>query len=1139
MAEHTDGSFYVTGGTLRHDAACYVERQADKDLLDGLLKGEFCYVLTSRQMGKSSLMVRTANKLREEQVHVAVLDLTAVGQNLTPEQWYLGLVGRLGRQCALEDEVEKFWFAHSAYSPLERFFRALREVVLVELKVSEGPHPASGHSLPSDSPRSRAVATGGRGQGEGRLVIFVDEVDVVRSLTFSTDEFLAGIRECYNRRSEDTAFKRLAFCLLGVASPSELIQNSKLTPFNIGRRIELKDFTPEEAAPLAKGLERQSVGASERQSAATSQLSRSTLHARRLLDRILHWTGGHPYLTQRLCRALAEGIGFLSEGGVPRGPDREIVAETSGTRQGRAEFVPPNESVDALCGEMFFSHRAREQDDNLLFVRDRLLRTEGDLAALLQLYGQIHRGKPVADGENNPLVTNLHLSGIVRAVDGWLRVRNCIYARVFDRSWIQASMPDAEVQRQKAAYRRGLVRAGGVAAVIIAVMVVLALSARRSELIARNHLYVADMNVVQHAYDEGNVESARILLAGHFPKTGQTDLRGFEWRYFWNLCRGEQLQTLPEQTGPNWAVAIAPDGNILASSSVPGAVKLWTLATRRLLEELPTTNVISISFSADSQILALGGVDEVQIWDVAQHKRISSVWETGGRFQVSFSPKENLVAVGRGSNQYGVEEGTVELWNLTTGSKTKLAQSGGRAVFSADGRKLATASRQDSIKLWDSATGQQIGVLTNCGPVLSLAFSPEGKFLATSRWDRYFQLWDLAGQRSIERIEVMGWVWSVAFYSENVLAAGCGDHTIHLWDVAARKEIHRLRGHRSDVLSLAFSPDHKLLVSGSRDKTVRLWDPQPNEQKEMIPNVASVPAFSPDSKTLLAATSDKRVILWDGGTCQPIASFADEVCGVGFFPDGKTFLTLSTNHSLHRWDVHTQVLQATIPLAGHEDAGRWQRLSPDGRLFAASKGSPGKVKLWNTRTGQALEPLVGHTGTITDLAFSPDSHSLATSSLDKTTKLWNLATFRETATLSNQKEEVIAVAFSPSGRTLATGSSDDTIRVWEAPSGKELFSLTGQKGTIRALAFSPDGQTLASAGGDRTIKLWDLATGRELITVRSERAEILRFSPDGRTLVGWADWTDRSLHFWRAPDLADLKPESDLPREPATTRIKN
>src|SRR6266849_5100209 len=130
MAEPTHSAFYVTGGTLRHDALSYVERQADKDLLDGLLKGEFCYVLTSRQMGKSSLMVRTANKLREQGIQVAVLDLTAIGQNLTPEQWYDGLILRMGRQLRLEDKLEDFWEANRQLGPCQRFFTAIREVVL-------------------------------------------------------------------------------------------------------------------------------------------------------------------------------------------------------------------------------------------------------------------------------------------------------------------------------------------------------------------------------------------------------------------------------------------------------------------------------------------------------------------------------------------------------------------------------------------------------------------------------------------------------------------------------------------------------------------------------------------------------------------------------------------------------------------------------------------------------------------------------------------------------------------------------------------------------------------------------------------------------------------------------------------------
>src|SRR5437763_3470627 len=129
-----DISFYVTGGTLRQDALSYVERRADRDLSEALQRGEFCYVLTSRQMGKSSLMVRTAARLREEGVKVAVLDLTAIGQNLTAEQWYEGLLSTIGQQCPegarLEGELDAFWLSHRNAGPLQRFMRALREVVL-------------------------------------------------------------------------------------------------------------------------------------------------------------------------------------------------------------------------------------------------------------------------------------------------------------------------------------------------------------------------------------------------------------------------------------------------------------------------------------------------------------------------------------------------------------------------------------------------------------------------------------------------------------------------------------------------------------------------------------------------------------------------------------------------------------------------------------------------------------------------------------------------------------------------------------------------------------------------------------------------------------------------------------------------
>jgi hypothetical protein len=253
--------FYVTGGTLPPDSPSYISRAADDELFQRCLAGEFCYVLTSRQMGKSSLMAQTAERLRKDaDTTVAIVDLSQIGtekdqESKSADRWYYGVAHMIQRSLGVEHDLKAWWREREDLPSVQRLTEFFTDVVL-----------------------SHAA---------GRVLIFVDEIDTTIGLPYS-DDFFAAIRACYNARATEPELRRLGFVLLGVASPSDLIADVRRTPFNIGHRIELTDFTFEEAMPLAQAL-------------ATAETERA-----RQLRRILHWTGGHPYLTQRICEVLAK-----------------------------------------------------------------------------------------------------------------------------------------------------------------------------------------------------------------------------------------------------------------------------------------------------------------------------------------------------------------------------------------------------------------------------------------------------------------------------------------------------------------------------------------------------------------------------------------------------------------------------------------------------------------------------------------------------------------------------------------------------------------------------------------------------------------------------------------------------------------
>jgi WD40 repeat protein len=1098
-----DTNFYVTGGTLRHDAPSYVERQADRDLSEGLLAGEFSYVLTPRQMGKSSLMVRTASKLREQGVNVIALDLTAIGQNLSAEQWYDGLIARMGRQLKLDEELERFWREHERLGPCQRLFMAIRDVVL--------------------------------GLRPGPLAIFVDEIDSVRSLPFSTDEFFAAMRECHNRRAEDPELNRVTFCLLGVATPSDLVRDTRTTPFNIGRRIELHDFNEAEAAPLAQGLKRRPTGKEETQTPRTvAEAEAAAHHAERLLKRILFWTGGHPYLTQRFCHAVA---------GNARATD---LAE-----------------VDRLCDELFLSSRARERDDNLLFVRDRLLRSEADRQGLLELYGKVRRDQRVLDDEASLLASVLRLSGIVKTEGGRLRRRNRIYDAVFDEDWIQAHLPDAELRRQKTAFRRGVVRTTAIAAVVVAALtiaVVIAIGQARNAGLALAASHFSQAKALRVSGLAG--QRYESLIALEKARGYHTNMAALRDEVLASLALVDLRETTngADRFDGTRLVELDPDLEILAVAEADGAITLRAARGGQLLRTLPgdDLSVEWLRFSVSASVLVAqyrgAARSRLVVWDWKKGQELFAAAHGISGNAIDFSADGRYLAVGRPDGRVLILSlpGREILHTLELKLDSGAARVPQSVRFNPPGDRLAIGSLDDQyVEIWNPVVTQRVARAYHTGLVRDIAWHPRGQLLASACEDSRVYLWltnDFDKPKKLAGHE--GSVAAVAFNHQGTLLASLGkDETVRLWIPATERQMAGGRaGEVFDRLQFSGDDRHLMAAGGGRTK-IRVWEALGGELKALPVQGSRGGSlrtidFSPDSRWLLAVSA-KHLSIWDSDSGRDLGAIPVANARAACFTADSRHLIASTDEGLTRRPLpHVQGLGGTrIP--GVEQWLRWSAKAGEASAacleWAENNGGQrqevlnelGMMAVTQDRKTAAVvrkkdllllplepEPSSGartnHMGVhLSRLALHPFAGWLATwTGETNALQLWNLS-----AGLGASAPSVVPgseyFAFSPDGKWLAThwAGAFQFYRVgdWKEPAFS--FPRMAASGQHAPATFSWDGRTVALASSRYSIQLIKLPeSGRgkpELIaTLESPDRlplEMLAFSPDGRKLAAATD----------------------------------
>jgi WD40 repeat protein/serine/threonine protein kinase len=643
--------------------------------------------------------------------------------------------------------------------------------------------------------------------------------------------------------------------------------------------------------------------------------------------------------------------------------------------------------------------------------------------------------------------------------------------------------------------------------------------------------YPANILAAHHAWQVGNLEQARELLEQYLPREGREDLRGFEWKYLWNLCREEleQPRVLRGHRGAVFYATYSPDGKLLATCGQDQTTRLWDATTGELLKTFlgHVHDVNCVLFTRDGRLLVTASDDgSIRTWNVTTGKQRSILaWVPQlnphwllpfphpfvgfplfvEAAHIALSPDERTLAA-------AYWDGTVRLYDFPAGTERMVLRAhppkAEAVAFGSDGRILVTGGRDGTAKVWDLATGKLVFTpQEKVGVVKSVAAARTVPLIALANYHGKIAVWNPVTGKELLSFTEGSKIQHVAFSADDKWLVACSDSgVVCTLEHTTAKLLNARQESSGRLWCVAFSPDGNTQATAGQDGTV-LLTPRRRDPAPWISSVEHL-ALQRDGTTLVAAHGncvrwfDTRFRRPEQDTLR-LPPTETSWC---LSADGQTLLTHDGDRVLRIWDLKWKKLRATLP---PYDAPLAVRLSGDGRTLYTSPWDKPIIRAWDTATGAELRPISEPDLSGGYIWLSRDGRLLTTYNYPNLLVRAS-ESHRVLARLTVSYRGVHSAAYCWQGKKLAIAWGNLSIVLDDLETGQRSAPLLGHQGPIYSMAFSPDGKTLASASCDGTVKLWHVATAKEMLTLKGHRGRVgfVAFSRDGSLLVSRGDGAD-------------------------------